>query len=343
MRLHEIDRLRPIVIVLLIIMHAFTMYSGHNSGWPLPEGISAVKGYWWIQQLTYSCILELFTFISGYVYAFALYGLHKNYRFLDILKNKALRLLVPCIVFGVFYSLLLNEDNVFGLEYIYKLLNGFGHLWYLTMLFEVFVFIFLLEHFVYSNKMKLIILVIVSMMSFIIPNYLQIAQTAYFSFFFFVGMICFQNKEQIRLNISLKKIAILWLIFLSSLVCLIMLKENLNEIISTDNIYTTFVLREGIKKISTILYSILGVLAFWTTSLFLSPQNSSKWISWFNRNCFGAYLFHQILLQYIYYETSMPLMLGTYMLPFVAFSITIPASFVLSDFCSKIKYINKII
>lgn len=343
MRLHEIDRLRPIVIVLLIIMHSFTMYSGHNSGWPLPEGISAVKGYWWIQQVTYSCILELFTFISGYVYAFALYGLHKNYSFVNIIKSKTQRLLVPCIVFGVFYSLLLNEENEFGLGYIYNLLNGFGHLWYLTMLFEIFVFIFLLERIVHSTNAKMLILIMLSIISFLIPNYLQIAQTAYFSIFFFIGTICFQNKEQIKLKLSLNKVAVSWLVFLVVFVNMILLKENINEIIYTDNIYYTFVLREGIKRLLTLFYSILGVTSFWMTSLFFSTPKTSSWILWLNRNCFGAYLFHQILLQYFYYKTSMPLQLGTYLLPFVAFVITLPSSLLLSDLFSRIKFINKII
>lgn len=66
-RLSEMDFMRPIVIVLLVMMHSFTMYS---VGWEKPLCIGEVPAYRWIQVITYGCMLEAFTFISGYLFGF---------------------------------------------------------------------------------------------------------------------------------------------------------------------------------------------------------------------------------------------------------------------------------
>ena len=46
--LEEIDIIRPLVIILLVLMHAFTMYGG---SWPKPQCINDVGFYFWISKL----------------------------------------------------------------------------------------------------------------------------------------------------------------------------------------------------------------------------------------------------------------------------------------------------
>lgn len=97
-RLDEMDFMRPIIIILLVMMHSFTMYAG---GWDLPKGIVAVPAYKWIQVISYGCMLEAFTFISGYLFGFQLKK--KKIDFFPMVLSKLKRLILPSIIFGSLY------------------------------------------------------------------------------------------------------------------------------------------------------------------------------------------------------------------------------------------------
>ena len=56
--------IRPILIVLLVFYHAFLIFQG---GWGSTGQFPEVKAYWWLDKLSYSFLLEMFVFISGYV------------------------------------------------------------------------------------------------------------------------------------------------------------------------------------------------------------------------------------------------------------------------------------
>ena len=44
---------------------------------------------------------------------------------------------------------------------------------------------------------------------------------------------------------------------------------------------------------------------------------------------FGVYLFHQIIIEVIYYKTSLPVLVGPYLIPWVCLLITLPLSVLL--------------
>ena len=54
-----------------------------------------------------------------------------------------------------------------------------------------------------------------------------------------------------------------------------------------------------------------------------------------NITSFGIYLFHQFILQFLYYHTSLPYITGTYLLPWVGLLITLVGSVLLSELCLK--------
>lgn len=91
-RLNEITIIRPIVVLLCVVMHSFTIYNG---AWPLPHTIHYVEAYAWIQRVTYSFMLETFVFISGYVFAFQIYESGKRITLKDIIRKKQKDLLFP--------------------------------------------------------------------------------------------------------------------------------------------------------------------------------------------------------------------------------------------------------
>lgn len=82
--LDEVSFIRPILIVLLVLVHSFTVF---NDRWPPFEGFVPCETYKWIYRLSYSFMLETFIFVSGYIYAFQKFELGKE----DNLKKTALK------------------------------------------------------------------------------------------------------------------------------------------------------------------------------------------------------------------------------------------------------------
>ena len=152
MRLNEIEYLRPILFILLFFVHTFTIYT--ESSWKLPNGIEYIETYDWILRVSYSCMLELFTFISGYVYYYV--SLRKTQSFKELIISKTRRLIFPSIIFSFLYYILFNDNHPINWELGYDLLFGIGHLWYLPMLYICF----LISYFIKNSKSSLLILFI---------------------------------------------------------------------------------------------------------------------------------------------------------------------------------------
>ena len=178
MRLNEIEYLRPILFIQLFLVHAFTIYT--TTSWEIPAGIENIKIYDWIAKVSNSCMLELFTFISGYVYYFV--SLKKNMGFLRLVYSKFKRLIIPSVLFSILYYLLLMEPKEFDLSLLYEIICGEGHLWYLPMLFGCFLLGYILK----NTKYPLLVLmmgVVVSAFSRF-PNIFRVSQIVYYFFFF---------------------------------------------------------------------------------------------------------------------------------------------------------------
>ena len=107
--LDEISFIRPILIVLLVIVHCFTVFNG---GWPPFTGFKESAMYMWLSRLCYSFMLEMFIFISGYVWAYQVLNLHTETSLSALVKKKVERLILPSIVFSLLYYYLLNNECV---------------------------------------------------------------------------------------------------------------------------------------------------------------------------------------------------------------------------------------
>ena len=93
--------IRLLLIVLLVLFHAFAIYNG---AWEMPLGITSVKPYWFIASISYSFMLESFVFISGYVFGYQTRVKYSSGMPLNsCLLKKAKRLLIPRIVFSILY------------------------------------------------------------------------------------------------------------------------------------------------------------------------------------------------------------------------------------------------
>lgn len=202
--LDEVSFIRPILIVLLVFVHCFTVFNG---GWPPFEGYKDCTGYMWFSRTCYSFMLETFIFVSGYVWAYQVIDLQKRSS-LGILKKKAERLILPSVVFSLVYWQLFNgdiTDLVGGGKIVISVLSGVGHLWYLPVLFWCFVSLWIVEKLKISDKVKLFILLVLALLPYpYIP--FQLSRLPYYFLFFFAGFKVWQYGGLFRTNISSKKV-----------------------------------------------------------------------------------------------------------------------------------------
>ena len=327
MRLREIDFLRPILFIQLFLVHAFTIYT--ETSWPVPVGIVDVDSYDWIARLSYSCMLELFTFISGYVYYFV--STKKESSLGELFISKFKRLIVPSLVFSILYYWLLMDHREVGIKLIYNIICGQGHLWYLPMLFGCFI----IAYFIKNTKKPGIFLIVACLISAFsrCPNVFRISQIAYYFFFFILGVFTCRYRHEalsvFKQNFTPLALSISTL-FILSLVFLLPLNICLKEY-STD-IWIEGYLMSALIRFINIVYSVIGIAFWFFISIRLSQciSTTPNWINQFNVLSMGVYIFHQFVLMFLYYYTPLPSVCGSFILPWVAILLTLPLSLLLS-------------
>lgn len=330
-RLHEITIIRPIIIVLLVLMHSFTMFRGGKT-WPLPEGIHPVGVYSELARFTFGFLLEAFVFISGYLFSSQLQ--YNNISLFSIIKKKAHRLLLPSIVFGVLYCLLILGDGGTTLQsFVYNVLNGSGHLWFLPMLFWCFIFGFVIANAKVKEEYKFAFCLLCTMVSGVLGFLpFQLGKVCYYLFFFILGMSIYQKKQKLQQWLSLEKVVLLIVAYIFCYVFLSMFKEDL-LLLSPSSLFGK-IGRSMLFQCSTLIYSTVGLMSLFCAVLYWlnkhpSWQPSSIWVN-ANMLCFGVYIYHQFILKYLYYKTSFPSYVDTYALPWLGFGVSLLISMLLT-------------
>ena len=82
----------------------------HTGNWDMPEGCSVIPVYKAIGRFAYAFMLEAFVFVSGYVWAYQRETKGRKDDFLMLCRKKAVRLIVPTIIFGLLYCFLFERE-----------------------------------------------------------------------------------------------------------------------------------------------------------------------------------------------------------------------------------------
>lgn len=325
--LKEISIIRPILIVLLVAYHSFIIYGG---GWEQPVGFIEIPIYknivWW----TYSFMLESFTFISGYVW---LYTCHTKGTgsLLSLIQKKAKRLLVPMLVFGLLYFICFMDYKSYT-GTIYEVLNGAGHMWYLAMLFWCFVEAWILMHIKLDEHIKLLCIALLAIFCSEFPLPFRIGTSFYYLFFFYLPVLLVAKREEIYLWVkahTFSTLSMAWIAFAASFI-LIRYEAHFPHLVEN----LTLVEKEAVlslNKAMQMLYSILGVIAFYLTAVAISgtaePTSRNSTLVMIGNYCFGVYIFQQFFLKWLYFDTPVPRIVGPYLLPWVGFVFALALSF----------------
>jgi surface polysaccharide O-acyltransferase-like enzyme len=136
LKFDEISVMRTMAMTMIIAFHSVSFYGGR---W---KSVGSVMIPFWAKVMIFldAIDLNMFVFISGYIYGY-LYIYRNKYRHpSEVIRNKVIRLLLPYFIWGVFML------TVFPSLYTWHhLLYGISHLWFLLMLFGVFTLTVLLQ------------------------------------------------------------------------------------------------------------------------------------------------------------------------------------------------------
>lgn len=332
MRLVNIDFLRPLIILLIVVNHVFAIYAGvWESPW---ENAENIEMYEWIQRFAICCSLQLFTFISGYIYAFQVKraGIQS---FKQLIFKKTHRLLIPYVFFGTLYYFLIGSDGNYSVDSLFQqLLHGKSHLWFLLMLFWCFVIHWIIISLMHRKGYKKIYLVILlplfcHFISPIVTDFLCLKQAFMYYVFFYVGFFSFDMlKSNIRVTLLLT----------ISYMFLFVIFYYYVDHRSTIGMYPLYKIIELITKLG-------GVFCFMSlANIFTQTQNrlSKQYLSLASMS-FGIYIYHQFVIQIIYYKTNIPEIFGVYWTPIVCIIITIFTSILLTVVSKKLPVVNNII
>lgn len=320
-RLLEVDVLRPMAIFLVLVLHSFTIYWGK---WDAPAGYVDIVSYKWIAAASFSFTMELFVMLSGYVFGYQLSVQNRNYTVTSLMKNKFRRLLVPALTFGVVYALLFYQHKPLH-DAVYSILSGAGHLWFLPMLFWCFIFAFLMFGSRMKEQNKMYVLVALTALS-IIHFPLRLDKAFYYLFFFYLGMRLMKRQDVCR-RLCMKNGFLLALVVLY----IVMFVSYELALPYLEGLETGFLADTAIKLLKT--YWIFAYALAGTMFIFLAVYRSvhkrmtlPKTITFCSSISFGVYLFHQIIIEVIYYKTEIPLLLGPYLLPWICLLVTLVMS-----------------
>ena len=309
--LDEVSFIRPILIFLLVLYHAFAPWCG---AWRPFDGFQENLIYWWIGKFAYSFMLPTFVFISSYVFSFQRETLGKTETLFTILGKKTQRLIIPSIVFSFLYIPLLSGFEVdFLCSSLIKVLNGAGHMWFLPMLFWCFILLYLLLK-IKSTRLRLS-LSLVFVIAPVLPIPLQFGTALGYLFYFVLGYELYKHKKLLLERLKPVAAIRIWLLFVVVFIGLTILKKDYVAVIGDDSFVFRLV-RVVANNIATLAYTFLGLIAILITAIRVTDKiQLPSWVIKVGTYCFGVYIFQQFILQYIYYKTEIPQLLGPYWLP----------------------------
>jgi peptidoglycan/LPS O-acetylase OafA/YrhL len=180
----RIDTLRGLACILLVLYHIIGI--NEQTGIRISEGLLRDFN----DALAY-IRMPLFTFLSGYVYAFRPFTGHTC----QFIKGKSRRLLLPMLVAGTLFAVIQSlTPGANGAIENWALLHiiPVAHFWFVEALFLIFIGIAALEKFkLFTTKTKTVLVIVVACLLFLSPlntRYLAVSGALYLLPFFLSGM-----------------------------------------------------------------------------------------------------------------------------------------------------------
>ena len=187
----EISIMRVLAMLMIIAFHSMCFYNGR---WAKVDAIDIP--FWNKTSAIFDVIdLNMFVFISGYLYGYLYIYRNKYYKRSDVIRIKAVRLLIPYLVWGIPMAIVWPWNTWKSLFY------GIGHLWFLLMLFGVFTIAVILQivnaqKVKFNSKVGILLIITGYVGGLVFTNYIYnggilcINKTLYYFPAFMIGYLC---------------------------------------------------------------------------------------------------------------------------------------------------------
>lgn len=310
--------MRLLFIALLLVYHSFAPFCG---AWqPLP-GSEECRAYFWIAKASYSFFLEGFVFISGFL---AAYGIQRNVPLgWEYIRKKFHRLIVPSIIFSFIYFFMFYEWEG-SLKFLYTILNGCGHLWFLPMLFWCFVVLYI----VLKTKIHpVIVLSIATVLSiFYLGLPFRVGETMHYFLFFYLGYTIQQQQLSNQITQKLFPALVLLPVYLLSFI----------YGVDIQNITPGGVV---VRRLLFFVSSFTGLMLCYIIVVKLCHKinrlpNAFVTLSGYS---FGIYIFQQFILKYLYYYTPFSLNVNYTYMPWIGLVVACVLSFLTASIFKRFK------
>ena len=185
-RINYISFLRFLCVMIVVSFHCYgMMYADAH----FPSTVAKYRELYYHANQCYliNIAMPMFVFLSGYLFQYLL-QLGKYHNFGNLIKKKGLRILLPYLVFGLFFMGTTRNWHPLQL-----LTSGYWHLWFLPMLFWCFIIGYGIYKFKPSKKLDVILLLITYSLAIlpdnILPAYMMVGSVPHWFYWFFIGML----------------------------------------------------------------------------------------------------------------------------------------------------------
>ena len=285
------EQAKTLMMVLVIVAHSMMFYTGNWFTAITPSEPAPILAF--AASYLASFVIFVFTFISGYLFQYLKFERGKYTIFVDFIKKKVSRLLIPYLFFSAFWCIpvqvyFFNSD---AQEIVHKFILGYSpaQLWYLLMLFIVFALIFPVASKIQSLKTSqayflAFVIYLFGMSLYMISAPFQLPAAFVHMAFFIMGMVFRKNKVVVGKWYSF---FILYFILFSVCYCFL----------ASETSMAMKILRY------TLMFFVHMLGIFMTVSLIQKFQNAelftSKVYNFFKENSFTMYLLHQQIIYFV--------------------------------------------
>lgn len=309
--------MRVILIFLLIGTHSFAPF-GYGTWETIPH-VDRLTLYSRFSIFFHYISLPSFVFISGYIFGHS-WDKMKNQSFGNFMLKKFKRLILPSLIFSLFYYYFFYDMNAEFWLILRSITEGCGHLWFLPMLFWCFVFTYFLHRFRLSTNIVIIGLVLLALLP--VPNLpFRLSNAFTYLVFFYLGSYMqIYGKSPFKFNVS-------YLLGSTILYAVLIYLLPFAQVTSGNLIMKILEL----MMINAMKFSLgfLGIsIAFVATRLFMEKgKEVGKNMLLLSTYCFGIYIVHQFIIKYLYYFSSFgSLPIDSYYMPWLCYVMTLLSS-----------------
>ena len=283
-KFEEISIMRVMAMVMIVAFHSLCFYNGR---WVKVDAIN-ISVWHRISDFLNVIDLNMFVFISGYLYGY-LYIYRNKYRHpLEVIRIKAERLLIPYLFWGIPMAI------VWPWNTWSKLFYGIGHLWFLLMLFGVFTITVILQllnsqRIKFTRTIGLFLIVIGYVLGLVFSKYIYggeflcINKILYYFPAFMIGYLC----AKLRVGWMLPNWTYITLPF-------VILGLFIFVWYPISMPYTL------IQLIRTVLAYVLCIELLIILSKSTMPERTRKVVQEVERLSMGLYIFNQIVMDTVF-------------------------------------------